>query len=206
MKAYTLHICGIEPGIYVGTDANRKIRVGESGRNRKLVEVPVPAESLVSEKGFLLEVSSQKKEDSALVLIKNQSGFRGGWRMSAPAPIEQYISVLQEHRERHNRTDCGWNCPVVLGRALGTGQPAVKVVAEGWKAQGLAGNMGGGPEYLIVWPFGQTIEIERRGRFYRNEPRVVQVTLSAQGVRIIDPWAEAEVSASQDALAKILNE
>jgi hypothetical protein len=54
----------------------------------------------------------------------------------------------------------------------------VTVIAEGFCAQGAAGRMGGGPEYLIRGPVGSTFTIRRKGRLY-GAPAELNVTLGA---------------------------
>jgi hypothetical protein len=74
-----------------------------------------------------------------------------------------------------------------------TGLPAgVRVIAEGRRAQGDAGNAGGGPCYLLAVPFGTALEIARTGRLY-GEPGTVRLDVSENGdVVVTAPGAAAK--------------
>lgn len=68
----------------------------------------------------------------------------------------------------------------------GMDQPNIKVMAEGWCAQGAAGRMGGGPEYLLSVDGSASMAIERSGRLY-GHPSLLQVEITEGTVKVIDP-------------------
>jgi len=62
----------------------------------------------------------------------------------------------------------------------------LRVIAEGYCAQGGAGRMGGGPEILAAVKPG-SFELYRRGRLY-GAPRIVRVTIHPDGkIELEDP-------------------
>ena len=165
------------------TTVNGKILVGEEGRNRVLKEIEVPKNGVmkitrpsktevclfgsfkiagegeyvgnssfpkgdprieeamkqganfaqvrerhIKEEGQLTEIPSNMPESTLLILVRDQSGFRGSWKME----------------ENSN----------------------IKKIAVGRRAQGDAGRMGDGPEYLLSVPSGESIVAQRTGRLY----------------------------------------
>lgn len=181
MNAYTLD----EKGIKVTDDGY--IVVGESGRGRELKEVPVPPGSVVKD-NLLIEIPS--KSSGVLLYIPDQSGFRGGWELYAARPDSDWDIIVQRNREHvghvGSAADCQI-CPQPQARA----RAEVKIIAQGYKAQGIAGNTGGGPEYLIHLKEGQQVECVRHGRLY-GEPAVIRLTCVNGKVIRSDPLKEAE--------------
>ena len=104
------------------------IRVGETGRGRKLVSVPVPTGAEVAEGRLVVVPANNQPAGAVLIAFRDHSGFRGGWSL--------------------------------------VDRQGVIVVAEGACAQGDAGRMGGGPEYLAVVADGGSATINRSGRLY----------------------------------------
>jgi hypothetical protein len=158
------------------------VPLGESGRGRQLTRVPLGSaltDALgearrvgrcsvmrTNEQGTLLLVEERDANDRrALVIIRDQSGFRGSWELAGrvepcarptdgpgycPACF-QYLGVAENpagHRDV--------SIPVPQGTIL----------AQGACAQGDAGRMGGGPEMLLLLQPGQEVVIRRSGRLY----------------------------------------
>ncbi len=163
MKAYTLDKLGIVVG-------DGGINVGESGRGRLRVSVPLPPKSLVVD-GIL--VSCDGPDNLAIVLIPDQSGFRGSWRLRGALTEAEWDAVAA------GSTD-----------AIDERPHGLHVIAEGRSAQGDAGRMGGGPDYLLQMSDGQAVEIVRSGRLYGDLP-VFRLAFVDGQVSITDPLSAA---------------
>jgi hypothetical protein len=150
-----------EPGASVREIPGGMIAVGELGRGRKLVSVPVPAGAEVAD-GRLLSVPAKNQPAGAvLVALRDHSGFRGGWSLSD--------------------------------------RQGVIVLAEGECAQGDAGRMGGGPEYLAVVAEGGTATVNRSGRLY-GKAATLRVRNAGGVLTVEDVAAVAETTAAVAAL------
>lgn len=161
MKCYTVKAQKIAEGIETRDGA---VRVGESGRGRKLVSVPVPqgAEVVGMKVGTLISVPAKNQPEGAvLVAFRDCSGFRGGWTLSDKI--------------------------------------GVAVLAEGACAQGDAGRMGGGPEYLAVVADGGSATINRSGRLY-GAPTTLRVKNAGGVLTVEDVNAVDEQKAASAAL------
>lgn len=77
MRAYTVESGRIKPGIKLHQDG---IRLGEQGRGRTLTVVPPPRDAWVQD-GTLVGINAPLT--GALLLIRDHSGFRGGWELAA---------------------------------------------------------------------------------------------------------------------------
>jgi hypothetical protein len=143
------------------------VPVGEAGRGRKLVRVPLPEGAKIS---WSSEPSDPTTEwwgtlvmvpgPGTVILFRDMSGYRGGWTLDVP--------------------------------------PSATIIADGWCAQGIAGRMGGGPEYLVRAPEGTQFRIRRSGRLY-GAPADLRVVVHADRLEVTDLAAEA---ASADAAAR----
>lgn len=173
-----LHGGEVREGVPVHDDGT--IHVGEAGRGRELRRVAVPA--ALMRDGRLHELPG---EGRALLLIRDQSGYRGRWYPAelcpggAPAPGDALTCSL-----------CGallW-APWAEGPHPRRGADApyplrdegVRVLAEGLCAQGDAGRMGCGREYLLTVPIGWTAHLWREGRLYGGAP-VLRLTVEPDG-------------------------
>lgn len=180
--AATFTVAGgrITPGIQTKDGV---IAVGGSGRGERFVRVPAPPGSHVEN-----DVVKTVPGYGALVLIRDHSGYRGGWRLTAPRTHEEW-----------NRWIAGESAESIERRPHGA-----KVVAEGFCAQGAAGRMGGGPEYLVVMLPGESVEIVRSGRLY-GAPATIRVDALEDGsVTVTDARAEVEEKIAAAALAAAL--
>jgi len=128
--------------------------LGEQGRGRRLARVPVAAE-LAAElvpapaprQPTTLEVADLERRGGTIIVLPG--------RDSAPRTAGLVIRDQSGYRG-------SWTF----------GTPAPKVLAEGRKAYGIAGNVGGGPEILLTLGEGEEVEIVRSGRLYGAPSRV----------------------------------
>lgn len=180
VNCYTVNGLTVERGIRVARDGY--LEAGEAGRGRTLVTVPIPAGADV-QGNRLLFVPTHAPTD-LVVRFPDHSGYRGSWSLRFALPPEWWAAHVRRavaHKPPdgagalapgHTFTD-GWAppCPLCPPNpapdlpAVGT-TDAVRVIARGVRAQGLAGRMGHGPEYIVVMTDGATLEIDRSGRLY----------------------------------------
>jgi hypothetical protein len=167
MKCFTLYPGGIEKGILL---RDGRISIGEPGRGRTLVTVPVPQGAEVVDiqgepptiTGRLMSIPAKNSPAGAvLVVIRDHSGFRGSW-------------------------------------SLGD-QQGVTILAEGYCAQGAAGRMGGGPEYLAVLSDGGSATITRSGRLY-GKPSILRVQNTGGVITVTDVIAAESTARAAAAL------
>ena len=205
MKVYTVFRYGqVEPKIHVGPD--RTIVVGESGRGRERVLVPVPHGVTLtpegSDGGFAL---TEAPGTGALILIRDQSGFRGSWTLGGPflatgCPVGKEIPYGEGE------------CPRCGGRyehqsmVLSELPAEVRILARGRCAQGMAGRAGGGPEYLLWAPAGTVLGVSRSGRTYGN-PTEYHISVGSDGtVTLTDVVAEVKSAEAESAFASLLRQ
>lgn len=157
MKAFTTFTT-ITPGIAC---REGKIHVGESGRGRHLIVVPVPTGGEFAPDGRLMSVTVPGEQPGEiLVLVPDMSGFRGS---SSIAETEGCAEV-----------------------------------AKGYCAQGDAGRMGGGAEYLLRVANGGSFTVSRSGR--RLDWSTGTYT-NVNGTLVFrDPAKEAELAAASSVL------
>lgn len=190
---------------------NGVIRVGESGRGRKETLVPTPnpvdGERLVAIPG-----------PATVVLIKDHSGFRGSWQLVEYATHRCTLEGRLPEQEPGAPVTAARTCPdcgeVFLACSHQCHHPAAParpvnphelgiVLGEGFCAQGDAGRMGGGPEYLIALTPGIRFSIRRGGRLYGAVARInVELT---DGVPLLtDAWAMIKAAEAAAAWAHVL--
>ena len=172
-----LHGGEVMAGVPVHEDGT--IHVGEAGRGRELRRVAAPA-ALVRD-GRLYELPG---EGRALILIRDQSGYRGRWY-----PATLCAGTAESERHCTCRV-CGaaiwypWSEGPHPRRGPEPSHPlhmeGVRVLAEGVCAQGDAGRMGGGCEYLLTAPVGWTTYLWRDGRLYGGAP-VLRLVVEPDG-------------------------
>lgn len=158
MKCYTVKAAAVSVGVAVKDGA---VLVGEEGRGRKLVRVPVPAGSEMADGRLVAVPAKNQPAGAVLVAFRDCSGFRGGWSLAD--------------------------------------RQGVIVVAEGACAQGDAGRMGGGPEYLAVVADGGSATINRSGRLY-GAPATLRVRNAGGVLTVEDVAAVTATTAAADAL------
>lgn len=179
----------------IPVDDDGTVHVGQYGRGRELRRVAVPA-ALVSDG----RLSAIPGEGRALLLIRDQSGYRGGWHVGELCPCAEVVAVgggsalrqcadcgewteldlpagapMPPHERRNLRLDSG-----DYVRRETHPMATARVLAEGHCAQGDAGRMGGGPEYLLSVPLGWVAHLWRSGRLYGGAP-LLRVEVSEAG-------------------------
>lgn len=133
------------------------VSVGESGRGRKLSYIPVhtlvrsdePAEIRFVEIGEtkrgaikFFEVDHATSDDYCIAVLKSSIGFRGGNRHTGDYYYEEGVKEVQFYP--------------FPGELL----------AEGTIAQGAAGAMGSGQQFIVKMPRDVVFRIARSGRLY----------------------------------------
>ena len=205
MKCYTLDAGRLSAGINLLADGC--VPVGEPGRGRKLVLVPLPPGAEVApgsprpEPARLLAVPG----DGVVVLVHDHSGYRGSWRLRAARPSKEWATIvaraanhrppdgegpLAEGHELYDPPLCA-ACDAVCGESPTEAAFTGQILARGACAQGDAGRMGGGPAYLLVLRGEQAVELVRSGRLY-GEPGVIRLGLEGGEPVVSDPRAVAE--------------
>lgn len=143
MRTFTVGLTA-EEGLFVQPDPFPHIQVGEEGRGRLEIRVPLGKDlqaedcpthlhraSVIRIDGGVeqyLLVAEKSADERALVLLKTPMGYRGGTE---------------------------WT---------GLDQSGVLVLAKGKRADGAAGRMGDYHEYLVVIPSGAELMVHRAGR------------------------------------------
>lgn len=187
VNAYEIINGEVRKGIPIQSDD--KIHVGEEGRSRTLVRVPLPPEAEVdySKRRVMyipIEQGKPTGELSTVVLIRDHSGFRGSWKLTAARSDEEWEAIVRYESTPRESDDKA--APVPPRRPHDA-----YVIAQGYCAQGAAGRMGGGPEYLLILRENQAVEIVRSGRLY-GEPSTLRVELDKDGsIKVTDPRAKA---------------
>ena len=165
----------VSRGIPVTRDGH--IVLGEEGRNRRKLVVPLPAGAVVID-GQVMEIPVSDPEAVAVVLLRDMSGYRGSWDLVYPLPDELLEAYLEER-----------NIDVFRGRLEYAAPP--RLIGKGRCAQGIAGRMGGGDELLFVAREGEAYDILRSGRVY-GAPWILRLTASREGVTLTEPLAEIQ--------------
>ncbi|GBD12059.1 hypothetical protein HRbin24_00059 [bacterium HR24] len=169
------------------------IILGEEGRGRRLTRVPLPSGASLDREGTVQALPVSHPAAVAVILIRDHSGYRGGWELLTlpreDCPLRGKLELLWEE----TCPVCEWwgrhgPYPVRQLRAQDLGH----LIAEGYCAQGAAGRMGGGPEYLIAAPPGEFC-IYRWGRLY-GAPRFVGVRIYPDGR--VETWDVMEALSS----------
>lgn len=189
---------------YINIDPDvRAIVLGEEGRGREMTVVRIPDHAVIDGDKLISADIAGAPANAALVVIRDHSGYRGGWRLRMARTTDEWDLIAR--RAAAHRPPNGYgplaegHTSEMLGRCekcddvgqVPPEKPASNlVVAEGWCAQGLAGRMGGGPEYLLLLREGQAVEIVRWGRLY-GQPDVIQVRNDDGNVTITFPKREA---------------
>ncbi len=145
---------------YINLTENGEIIVGEEGRGRKSIIVPLPAGSEIDKVEeysivpIVKSIITSHDDAVAALFIQDQSGYRGTWRLCRDSSDSDNDELDPE--------EIGY------------------VVAEGWVAQGAAGRMGGGPEYLILAKSCKFL-IHREGRLY-GDPEYLTVEIGGDNI------------------------
>lgn len=192
VPAYTISHGSASRGIATrAVEGRRVVDVGEEGRGRWHVAVPVPAGAVLDEAGRLLEAPTSYADVVAVILIRDHSGVRGGWHLAPEA--ERFCPRSPEGLREQGRewvrqpgafcAECGGGAGYFNHRLLPDQvlKPSAigYLIAEGACAQGDAGRMGGGPEYLIACRPG-AFSIRASGRLY-GAPAAMNVIVHQDG-------------------------
>ena len=202
-KCFTVSYGVVTPGIGLAKDGT--VHVGEEGRARRLVRVKPPEGAVFTADAFGQPVLAEVPGPGVILLIRDHAGFRGGWWFSEPltarcpydgqpipsngrcpgcgAPGGWFGAVSTQHRLPDNPLEA---------------DQVGKVIAHGHRAQGDAGRMGGGSEYVLRCQQGTRFSIRRSGRTYGNA-HVFNVEITADGVVATD--AEADIAEKAAAAA-----
>jgi hypothetical protein len=202
-KCFTIRYGSVTPYIDLAKDGT--VWVGEEGRSRQLVRVRPPNEATLGSDAFGLPVLESVPGDGVIILIRDHSGFRGGW----------WLAEYATHWCSRNGEPIAWDshCPecgagggLMGGNTQHRLMPANdlepdqigKVIAHGYRAQGDAGRMGGGSEYLLRCRPGTKFSIRRTGRLY-GHPAVFNVEVGENSVIVtnaVSSIADAAASAA----------
>lgn len=202
MQCFTItggyHQPRIQPWIDVDND---DIVLGELGRGRQETRVPVPPEAEIVQKTRLIAVGSRP---GLAVVLRDMSGFRGDWALYGPytdTEWQQLSARRLAHRENgdgliqpgHTGLGPCAACAALPGPEGPHPVPDGLIRAYGFRAQGAAGRMGGGPEYLIITDQPIALTLVRHGRLYGSSARLV-LTLQPQTgtLQLDDAWDRAQ--------------
>lgn len=139
------------------------------------------------ERGTLLVVKERQADNRAAVLLAVPAGYRGSTSVTC-RPVGPKVPCPERGKTygwsgSECCTQCGtpWikredgslahpdNGKVDECHSIG-GHDSVRLVAEGYCAQGTAGRMGGHAEYLIIMRPGARVVVHRHGRLYGATP------------------------------------
>ena len=180
---------GASPGIPL---RDHRVVVGDSKYGGKAVTVRPPDGAEIGKSNWGQEVLMSVPVPGVVLLIRDHSGYRGGWYpaecatarcayeneevpVGRPCPgcgaRRLYSFELSEHR-------------LVPARGLAAAEIG-KLIAAGSCHNGEADYTGGGPEYLIRCAPGTRFSIRRSGRLY-GRPAVLNVTVDEDNVTVTD--------------------
>lgn len=208
MKTFTITSRSAESGLAVETAPFPHVAIGEEGRGRKLVRVPLGAKDfprdqevdraddlavIQTAKGTLLLVKEDRHDPRVILHLAIGGGFRGRvtWRVwreaGVPCPnrgrhagsswdgvSEDGVCVKCGTRIGDDKyhPDAGmWSWPLLDQTACAPveatgGNDAIRIVAHGWRAEGIAGRAGNHDEYLVIARPGALLRCFRAGRTY----------------------------------------
>ena len=213
MNTYTVTSGRINPGI--ACDEQARVVLGQSCRGSRQICAPLLSGAVIDwtpgvngrpATGLVRSVPGSP--GSIAVVVCDHSGYRGGWHLRAARPEADWDKLVARAAAHCPPSGEGalagghtvdGSCPLcdqlvgtvpTTAEAMGVALPC-KIVAQGFCAQGAAGRMGGGPEYLLVLADGQAVEIVRSGRLY-GAPSCVRLTNVGGELVATDPRKEAE--------------
>lgn len=175
MKAFTLRNDYVFNGIFVKND---QITVGEGGRGRKLVTVPIQPEKAEFVKEFFwnavekLDASGNidnarydnLAEDWAKRYAEQDAKEKGGSLRRIPMKSAEMISLKADSEKDNEILVFVDDLSGFRGSSNVITDSDVKVIAKGRAAQGTAGRMGSGDVVLLRLLNGQSFKISRSGR------------------------------------------
>jgi hypothetical protein len=172
------------------------IDVGEPGRGRLLSRVPVPTDADIDHAARrLMAVPVSDPRSVAVLLIRDHSGYRGSWWLchAATSLCPRWQTKITGEACTECRGEWEHNLLPLAVEEL-DGSAIGRLIATGHRAQGQAGRMGGGPEYLIAVHPGR-FGIRRTGRLY-GRPARLNVTVRSDGSVLVEDAAAVLRTAS----------
>ena len=209
MKAYTATEFGSQAGIHT---KDNTILVGEGGRGRKCVEVPLPDKNLchyanerIEKKVILLNASGKQINSRSGIeaepWVKNhaqgeveKNGGSLKWEQIVYADLISYQSNTPEDEILVLFPDFSG----FRGQSTVQTDNLCKVVAKGRCAAGIAGNMGGGDVVLVRMKNNAKVIVNRSGR--RIDWKSAEYTNKGGTLIFCDPEKEKETSEAAQAL------
>jgi hypothetical protein len=219
MRCFTVHPAGaVTDGILL---KDGMIEVGEPGRGRVFRRARIPVGSTLSE-NLVLDIPAKDPADtdSVVVLLLDQSGFRGTWNLRDPRTPAEWDHIAARKKSHEEGASRSWEearitdtAPTGHGRycqGINNCQECTKehgpypvtrpatwrVIEEGARAQGTAGYAGGGPEYLAVLREGMAVEVVRSGRLY-GKTALFTIRNHSGGVTTFDPCEVRRLALSE---------
>lgn len=181
---------------------NEAITLGEEGRGRQLTTLPLPPAAVLEQDRITGETRLMTfgDEPGIALVIRNLSGFRGSWALYGNYTSPEWVQILERrlaHRENGNgmirpgHTGFG-HCPACDAFPVPDAPhpvPGGLIRAQGFAAQGDAGRMGGGPEYLLIIRSYVELYAVRQGRTY-GTPKQIIITVDppANRIHVEDVW------------------
>lgn len=184
MKCYTVENLKVTPRLFVVERESRKtggnfyaVEVGEYGRGRELQFVP-------------LHPSLQPQKDEKTIFTKqvfyiehaDLATTKSGGHILVPAKGESNKALVKVYGVEGYRGSLRYTFS----------DPEPQIVARGHHAQGDAGRMGGGAEFLVIMHPGDRIDIQRLGRLYGDNEKV-SIEWDGKELRVYDPDAEPDL-------------
>lgn len=207
MRCYTIGT-GVVEGIRL--NKNRQIELGEEGRGRKLIKIPLPEIHITKttlQSGMTVERVVEMggpSESAVLVRIPDMSGYRGTWELLDATTPETTKLIEKITTEFPDWGSWGYIGEIEKLKREAIQASKVKTIAEGYCAQGDAGRMGGGPDVLLRLEKGQELLIIRFGRLY-GEPPEILIKLEENNVpKVIHLRKEAKQKAALNNLKAAL--
>lgn len=199
------------------------ILLGEEGRGRKQVALPVPQGSIVQlptvkkfnyellaeiQKASCRKLMETPRSGSALIRVYDQAGFRGDWEMRSMelqilherlAGFEEQIRAAEVSKDYELMTvlrENLWSVQQEIHSCKGRLPLTWEIVSSGMAAEGLAGRAGSDPDILIMASSPDDAVIARHGRLYGGPSRI-RVHLDDDGnVTLTDYNAERATKAA----------
>jgi hypothetical protein len=196
----------ITPGIRVEMNGGT-IRVGEQGRGRRFMSVPValvyasrfPAETdskgrnyvtlaegqvavHSTSKEMIIKEPNVEHEDRALVLLSYEQGHRGTciWEVQVRPGAWIQIPFLDD------LTSLPFSIPTKL-----------EIILRGQKAEGEAGNQSQRPEFLVIIRPGTVLRVTRTGD-PKGKPKVLIFTWTGEDLMVTTPKAVADKESAKE--------
>ena len=187
MRCFTVRNLNVNPYIEVVERESKKsgstffaVEVGEYGRGRELQFVPLHP-SLVPKKDEKTVYTSQMHfiETADLAVTKS------GGHILVPAKEQDNLALVKVYGKEGYRGSLKYTFS----------NHEQQIIAKGCYAQGDAGRMGGGEEYLVILYPGDRIDIRRLGRLYGGNKKVA-IEWDGKELKVYDPDEEPDLDAN----------